>query len=31
MEIEHEQLVTGVNKCELEKKENIISWTSDWY
>ena len=26
MELEHEQLVKGVNKCELErKKENIVS------
>ena len=24
-ELEHEQLVKGVNKCELEKKRNIIS------
>ena len=25
MELEHEQLVKGVNKCKLEKKENIVS------
>ena len=24
MEIEHEQLVKGVNKCELEKKEILL-------
>ena len=24
-ELEHEQLVKGVNKCELEKKRNIFS------
>ena len=29
MELEHEQLVKGVNKCELEK--NAVSQTSDWY
>ena len=29
-ELEHEQLVKGVNKCELEKK-NTVSRTSDWY
>ena len=29
-ELEHEQLVKGVNKCELEKK-NAVSQTSDWY
>ena len=23
--LEHEQLVKGVNKCKLEKKENIVS------
>ena len=27
MELEHEQLVKGVNKCELEKKKKM----SDWY
>ena len=30
-ELEHEQLVKGVNKCELEKKKNAVSQTSDWY
>ena len=25
MELEHKQLVKGVNKCEWEKKENIVS------
>ena len=25
MELEHEQLVKGVNKCELEEKRNIVS------
>ena len=30
MELEHEQLVKGVNKMQTGKK-NIISWTSDWY
>ena len=25
MELEHEQLVKGVNKCKLEKKRNIVS------
>ena len=29
MELEHEQLVKGVNKCELGK--NVVSRTSDWY
>ena len=29
MELEHEQLVKGVNKCELEKKP--VSCKSDWY
>ena len=24
MELEHEQLVKGVNKCELEKKEILL-------
>ena len=24
-ELEHEQLVKGVNKCELEKKRNIMN------
>ena len=24
MELEHEQLVKGVNKCELEKKRKIL-------
>ena len=24
MELEHEQLVKGVNKCELEKKKEIL-------
>ena len=24
MELEHEQLVKGVNKCELEKKEMLL-------
>ena len=27
-ELEHEQLVKGVNKCELEKKILLVS---DWY
>ena len=31
MELEHEQLVKGVNKCKLEKKKNAVSGTSDWY
>ena len=31
MELEHEQLVKGVNKCEWEKKKNAVSGTSDWY
>ena len=31
-ELEHEQLVKGVNKCKLEKKKrNAVSRTSDWY
>ena len=30
-ELEHEQLVKGVNKCKLEKKKNAASRTSDWY
>ena len=25
MELEHEQLVKGVNKCELEKEKNTVS------
>ena len=25
MELEHERLVKGVNKCELGKKRNIVS------
>ena len=25
MELEHEQLVKGVNKCKLEKKRNTVS------
>ena len=25
MELEHEQMVKGVNKCELEKKSNTVS------
>ena len=29
IELEHEQLVKGVNKCELEN--NTVSRTSDWY
>ena len=29
-ELEHEQLVKGVNKCELGKK-NAVSRTPDWY
>ena len=24
MELEHEQLIKGVNKCELEKKEMLL-------
>ena len=30
MKLEHEQLVKGVNKCELEKKKNAVSPISDW-
>ena len=29
MELEHEQLVKGINKCKLGK--NTVSLTSDWY
>ena len=26
MELEHEQLVKGVNKCKLEKKILLVEW-----